>query len=139
MECVRMVNDDISAGTRQPVRFIQTTSVRLRTTREFRRCYEAGRPVGDRYLLLFAAVNDQPYPRFGVSVSKKHGNAARRNRKKRMLREAFRLAQHDLPGLDFVLVPRQTDDATLRDYITSLVRLATQLWTRIEPNQQTNA
>ncbi|MCH2200443.1 MAG: ribonuclease P protein component [Fuerstiella sp.] len=133
-----MVNDDTTVETKQPVRFIQPTNIRLRTTDEFRHCYNAGNTAGDRHLLLFAAMDDQTHPRFGVSVAKKHGNAVQRNRKKRLLREAFRLARHDLPKLDFVLVPRQSGNATLQDYITSLVCLATQLWNRIERNQQTD-
>ncbi len=101
---------------------------RLRKPAEFERVYAQRQRAGDGHLLLFAALNDCGQTRFGLSVSRKHGGAVRRNRLKRLLREAFRLSQHDLPaGLDLVLIPRQQSGATLDDYRHSLVRLANKL------------
>ena len=105
---------------------------RFRKGREFRRCYDEGVRSGDDHLLVFAIQNDLSDSRLGVSVSKKHGNAVARNRKKRLLREAFRLTQHSLPqGIDFVLIPRQRSDSALTDYRNSLKRLARRLDRRI--------
>ena len=117
---------DHSRGDR-PLRFTRPASHRLRRPAEFRQCYEHGRKAGDRHLLIFAIPNGLTHPRAGVSVSKKHGNAVKRNRKKRLLREAFRLSQHRLPALDLVLIPRISADPHLRDYQKSLERLAGRL------------
>ncbi|MBH0236402.1 ribonuclease P protein component [Methylobrevis albus] len=48
-------------------------------------------------------------PRFGYTVTKKIGNAVERNRIRRRLREAVRLAGAEVaePGIDYVLVGRQ--------------------------------
>ncbi len=105
---------------------------RLRSTDEFRRCYDGGVRSGDDHLLVFVLRNDTKTSRLGVSVSRKHGNAVARNRKKRLLREAFRLSQQKLPqGVDFVVVPRQRSDSTLTDYQSSLQRLARKLAKRL--------
>ncbi|WP_077027174.1 ribonuclease P protein component [Fuerstiella marisgermanici] len=115
--------------------FRLTQAQRIRTTREFQQCYDSGLRAGDNHLLVFVLPNGLEHSRVGVSVSKKHGNAVKRNRKKRLLREAFRLLQHELPsGVDFVLVPRQRSDSALADYRASLIRLAAKLQRRMQPD-----
>ena len=66
---------------------------------------------------MFAIPNDLGYPRLGLSVGRKVGTAPKRNRIKRLLREAFRLMQHDLPrGYDLVINVRPHELAMLADY-----------------------
>lgn len=110
---------------------------RLRKGTDFRRCYDHGVRSGNSHLLIFGRPNNLEFSRVGVSVSKRHGNAVRRNRKKRLLKEAFRLLQHQLPaGIDLVLVPRQRPDSGLVDFQDSLLRLLAEITRKMNRNSQ---
>jgi ribonuclease P protein component len=103
---------------------------RIKSSRDFASIYGKRIRAADGNLLVWAAPNGLDYPRFGVSVSRKLGSAVRRTALKRLLREAFRLTQHDLPPrLDLILIPQRSsvETAELADYQRSLVRLATRL------------
>lgn len=107
-------------------------SQRLRTRAEFERVYARRVKAGDRNLLVFAAPNESGATRIGLSVSRKHGHAVARNRLKRLLREAFRLSQHELPGsLDLILIPSREHTADLAEYQRSLVALVRKLARRL--------
>lgn len=105
---------------------------RLRDSRDFERAFGSGLRASDDHLLIFASPNGIQQTRFGLSVSRKHGGAVQRNRKKRLLREAVRACRGGLPpGLDLVLVPRQRSDSSLRDFCASLPALVRRLVRRI--------
>lgn len=68
-------------------------------------------------LTVFAIPNSLTHCRLGLSTPRKVGIAVKRNRIKRLLREAFRLSQHDWPrGYDLVVVVRPHDTAILAEY-----------------------
>ncbi len=101
---------------------------RIRSRADFQRAYGRRCTASDNLLLVFGAPNDLSYPRIGLSVSRKLGNAVARNRWKRLLREAFRLNHRQLPaGIDLVVIPRQGAEPELAGLLRSLPRLADRL------------
>ena len=100
----------------------------LRRPSDFRRVYERRRSASDDWLIVYACENELPHLRIGLSVSRKYGQATRRNRLRRLYREAFRLSRHHMPtGLDLILIPRKNDEPPLRELLHSLPRLVFQL------------
>src|SRR5262245_4284318 len=68
-------------------------------------------------LIVWAIPNKLGHCRMGISIGRVVGNAARRNRIKRLLRESFRLLQHDLPsGYDLVVAVRPHEPLILAEY-----------------------
>jgi ribonuclease P protein component len=98
---------------------------RILRTRDFGRVYQGCRSAADQYFVVYAAPNAMPASRLGLSVGKRVGNAARRNRVKRLLREAFRTARQLPAGFDFVVVARKDAcNAAWETVKLSLVNLA---------------
>ena len=89
----------------------------LRSRHDFNAVFGARVKQARGPLLIFARPNDRPHPRIAIQTSVRVGTAVRRNRIRRLLREAFRLMQHDLPrGYDVVIVVRPHEPLMLADY-----------------------
>lgn len=101
-----------------------TRRQRLTRQRDFERVFEGRCRAADASMVIYVDTNGLSDTRLGMSVSRRVGNAVKRNRIKRLIREAFRLSQHDLPaGLDVVCVVKPADALRVDDYRESLVRL----------------
>jgi ribonuclease P protein component len=108
-------------------------SRRLRRTQDFERVFASGQRAGDEHLVVFAAGNQLGTTRIGLRISRRHGNSVVRHRLRRLLKEAYRLEQHQIaPGLDLILVPgRLSRTSTLADYRQAIVELAGRLARRL--------
>jgi ribonuclease P protein component len=101
---------------------------RLRSKLDFARVFDARVREYRGPVTLYALPNELPHPRMGISMSRKVGTAARRNRIKRLLRESFRLHQHDLPrGYDFVVTVRPHEPMILAEYQKIMMALMLKL------------
>jgi ribonuclease P protein component len=108
--------------------------LRLLKPADFRRVLDARRMAADGLIRVSGIANGLGHPRLGLTVSRKVGGAVVRNRWKRVLREAFRMTQHDLPPLDLVCIPRGGKCPHLRQIIESLPALASRLDKQIRRN-----
>lgn len=104
-------------------------SQRLRKAVDFQQVFAKPTKSVDRYFTILARPSVETHARLGLAISKKRIRlAVVRNRIKRIVRESFRLRQHRLKGLDFVVLARA--DAPTADNAV-LFHSLTQHWQRI--------
>jgi ribonuclease P protein component len=75
-----------------------TKADRILKRGQFVELSKCGKKINNEYFIVIFAENFQKNCRFGITVSKKVGKAAKRNRIKRILREFFRLNRHRIKG-----------------------------------------
>ena len=95
---------------------------------EFQEIYKQGARLRGRFMTLFVRPNTLGRARLGIAATRKLGDAVRRNRAKRLVREWFRRHKPRdafdivvIPGREFLDAPRPALDA---DYRVTLDRFA---------------
>jgi ribonuclease P protein component len=80
----------------------------MRRRGEFTRVFDLSHRTKGRYFTLLLAPNTAGTARLGIVASRKLGDAVRRNRAKRLIREIFRrTGTQSGCGVDVVVIPRR--------------------------------
>lgn len=81
--------------------------IKLKENYDFRRVYNKGKSFVCPYFAVYLNPNKRQYSRLGITVSKKIGNAVKRNRAKRLITAAFGTVCPKInSSYDFVIVAR---------------------------------
>ena len=86
-----------------------TKARRVRRRGEFKRVFDLSLRMKGRYLTVLMAPNPAGTRRLGIVASRKLGDAVRRNRAKRLIRDIFRRTVETSTdmGYDVVVIPRR--------------------------------
>ncbi|HIZ02755.1 MAG TPA: ribonuclease P protein component [Candidatus Borkfalkia avistercoris] len=92
---------------------------RLKKNSDFQKLFARGKKAfSPALIVLYLPAKDI---RLGICVSKKHGKSVKRNRIKRLLREAFRAVLPKIKGnYAFILIPKQSEEYSLDKFYRSL-------------------
>ncbi len=98
-----------------------STLCALKENKDFRTAYYRGKSFVHPSLIMYVRKNRYGITRVGITTGKKIGKAVKRNRCRRIIREAFRHLLPDLKkGYDYVFVART---ATIKRTSTQLQQI----------------
>jgi ribonuclease P protein component len=112
------------AGKRLPSEEGLTRSERITHGFEYKEIVSRGRRLSGKALKAYVLINGELDRKAGFIAGKRVGNACRRNRSKRLLREAYRKIKHRLPARGFKVVfvaKPETPETSLADIGNEMV------------------
>ena len=91
------------------------TYFRLKKEKDFQKVFHKGKRLFSPSLTMI--YFNSTSLKMGISVGKKHGKSVKRNRIKRLLREAFRLTKEEIKGeYNFVLIPKVAEEYSFKTF-----------------------
>ena len=106
---------------------------RLRSRRDFQVLLGRGRRFAAHGVAFRYLPNGLAWCRLGLAVSRKLGKAAKRNRIRRLLREAYRLTKHRFPvPVDIIALPRKGEELTFEKARLAFRALAREVAEKVE-------
>lgn len=103
--------------------------LRLLTPAQFKSVFSNPIKASSAEITLLAIPNTEQHPRLGLTVAKRFVKRAnQRNRIKRVIRDSFRLHQHDIPAIDIVVLVR---NGVLEMENADLNKLIEKLWRKL--------
>lgn len=98
----------------------------IKEKKDFDRIFKLRKQISSRYAYLYTATNNNNNYRFGICVSKKIGNAVRRNKVKRQIKDIIDKSGLHFSNKDYIIVIRQSiNDAEfleIKEDITNLLK-----------------
>ena len=100
-------------------------SARVRSRKQYQRMARGSSRLAGKFVLLDVSPNRNGAVRLGITAPRQYGIAVKRNRFKRIVREAFRLTRERLPkGVDLNVRPRAlAAQAMMSDIMAELLSL----------------
>lgn len=101
----------------------------LKKNEEFQNVFKKGKSVANRQFVVYQLVKEEETILFGLSVSKKIGNAVMRNRIKRLMKEVLRELTPELyQNRDIVIIARKPtanmDYQEIKKSLTHVLKVA---------------
>ena len=98
----------------------------VKYARDFERIMHDGKCLKNKSFVIYSIDNNLPYNRYGISVSKKLGNAVFRNKYKRKIRTIIdNYKKNYIKGKDYIIILRkgalEESYKNLYDELTSLI------------------
>lgn len=96
---------------------------KIKANGDFRRLYSRGKSLVDKSVVVYYIPTKRKKIRIGVACGKKVGNAVKRNRAKRVMREAIRSNLPYMSGsFDIILVGRSLTPKVKSTYVAAVLR-----------------
>src|SRR5580765_6661583 len=88
--------------------FLFKKNLRLSTTHDFNFVFFKIFKLESSEIIILGRLNSLQYSRLGISIAKKNiKHSYQRNYLKRLIRESFRLSQHKIIGIDFIIIAKK--------------------------------